>query len=77
MDCNESGAHQFCRKPHLFRLRSSMHPETLQHMVLGKLWLSDSLNSREAPDDPLDLEQWTEQLQFGYNDAAVVEMEEN
>jgi hypothetical protein len=54
-----------------------MHPETLQHMVLGKLWLSDSLNSREAPDDPLDLEQWTEQLQFGYNDAAVVEMEEN
>ena len=73
MDCNESGAHQFCRKPHLFRLRSSM----LQHMVLGKLWLSDLLNSREAPDDPLDLEQWAEQLQFGYNDAAVVEMEEN
>jgi hypothetical protein len=46
-------------------------------MVLGKFCLI-LLNSPGAPSDPLDLEQWAEQLQFGHNDdASVVEVEED
>ena len=63
------------------RFRLSVHPrtlkKTLQRMVLGKFCLI-LLNSPGAPSDPLDLEQWAEQLQFGHNDdASVVEVEED